>query len=121
MDDKLHQPYRSKLFSGGEVIFSRVEALPECLSVAISGSGPSVIALVKGTTQRVAEAMCRTFTEYGVRSQFFVLDGSAQGARVDVSMELAEALAAAAGLSPKENTDVCSCEPGTADKAGGCR
>ncbi|ANZ44857.1 homoserine kinase [Cloacibacillus porcorum] len=121
MDDKLHQPYRSKLFSGGEVIFSRVEALPECLSVAISGSGPSVIALVKGTTQRVAEAMCRTFTEYGVRSQFFVLDGSAQGARVDVSMELAEALAAAAGLSPKGNTDVCSCEPGTADKAGGCR
>ena len=87
MDDRLHQPYRSKLFSGGEVIFSRVEALPECLSVAISGSGPSVIALVKGSTQRVAEAMCRTFTEHGVRSQFFVLDGSAQGARVDVDME----------------------------------
>lgn len=93
MDDKLHQPYRSKLFSGGEVIFSRVEELPECISVAISGSGPSVIALVRGTTQRVAEAMCRTFTEYGVRSQFFVLDGSAQGARVDLNMELNEALA----------------------------
>ena len=31
--------------------------------------------------------MCRTFTEHGVRSQFFVLDGSAQGARVDVDME----------------------------------
>ncbi len=87
MDDRLHQPYRSKLFSGGDVIFSRVEALPECLSVAISGSGPSVIALVKGSTQRVAETMCRTFTEHGVRSQFFVLDGSAQGARVDVDME----------------------------------
>ncbi|MEG1824364.1 MAG: homoserine kinase [Cloacibacillus sp.] len=92
MDDKLHQQYRSKLFSGGEVIFSRVEELPECLSVAISGSGPSVIALVKGPAQRVAEAMCRTFTEYGVRSQYFVLDGSAQGARVDLSMELSDEL-----------------------------
>ena len=78
---------QEQALSGGEVIFSRVEALPECLSVAISGSGPSVIALVKGSTQRVAEAMCRTFTEHGVRSQFFVLDGSAQGARVDVDME----------------------------------
>lgn len=82
MDDRLHQPYRSKLFSGGEVIFSRVQELPECVSVAISGSGPSVIAFVNGSTRRVAETMCRTFTEYGVRSQFFVLDSSAQGAKV---------------------------------------
>ncbi|MBQ9882160.1 MAG: homoserine kinase [Synergistes sp.] len=92
MDDKLHQQYRSKLFSGGDVIFSRVQELPECLAVAISGSGPSVIALVRGTTHRVAETMCRTFTEYGVRSQFFVLDGSAEGTRVDVSLELDDAL-----------------------------
>ena len=92
MDDKLHQPYRTKLFSGGEAIFSSVEELPECISIAISGSGPSVIALVNGTAHRVAEAMCRTFTEHGVRSQFFVLDGSAQGARVNISMSLSEAL-----------------------------
>lgn len=93
MDDRLHQPYRSKLFSGGEVIFSRVSALPECLSVAISGSGPSVIALVKDSARRVAEALCRTFTEYGVRSQFFVLDGSARGARVDLGEGFADVLA----------------------------
>lgn len=92
MDDRIHQQYRSKLFSGGEVIFSRVEALPECLSVAISGSGPSVLALVDGAPARVAETMCKTFTEYGVRSQFFVLDSSAQGARVDVDMDLSTAL-----------------------------
>lgn len=93
MDDRIHQPYRSKLFSGGEVIFSRVEAVPECLSVAISGSGPSVLAMVKGSPGRVAETMCKTFTEYGVRSQFFVLDGCASGARVDVSLDLKDVLA----------------------------
>lgn len=92
MDDRLHQPYRSKLFSGGEQIFASVSELPECISVAISGSGPSVIALVNGETKRVAESMCRTFTEHGVRSQFFVLDGSAQGARVDVEMGLKSAI-----------------------------
>ncbi|NLV82359.1 MAG: homoserine kinase [Synergistaceae bacterium] len=92
MDDKLHQPYRIKLFSGGEVIFSRVQELPECISVAISGSGPSVIALVNGAAHRVAEAMCRTFTEHGVRSQFFVTDGSSEGARVDIAPTLKEAI-----------------------------
>ena len=92
MDDRLHQQYRSKLFSGGEVIFSRVRDLPECLSVAISGSGPSVIALVNGPTQRVAEAMCKTFTEHGVRSRFFVLDSSAHGPQVAVDMGLKDAV-----------------------------
>lgn len=92
MQDKLHQPYRSKLFSGGDVIFSRVEALPEALSVAISGSGASVIAFVQGKPQRVAETMCSTFTEYGVRSQFFVLDGSADGAKAAEGEGLAAVL-----------------------------
>lgn len=88
MDDRLHQQYRSKLFSGGDVIFERVSALPECVSAAISGSGPSVIAVVKGAASRVAETMCRTFMEYGVSSQFFVLDGSAHGPIVKTDPEL---------------------------------
>ena len=92
MDDKLHQPYRLKFFTGGEVVFSRVQELPECISVAISGSGPCVIALVNKVAHRVAEAMCRAFTEHGVRSQFFVLDGSAAGARWEISPDLDEAL-----------------------------
>lgn len=93
MDDRIHQQYRSKLFSGGDVIFSRVQAIPECLSVAISGSGPSILALVNGSPRRVAETMCSTFTEYGVRSQFFVLDCSASGARVDVALDLKDEIA----------------------------
>ncbi len=93
MEDKLHQPYRNKLFSGGDVIFDRVKELPECLSVAISGSGPSVIAFVEGSTvSRVANAMCKTFTEHGVRSQFYVLEGTENGAEVKVSKELHKAL-----------------------------
>lgn len=98
MDDRIHQQYRSKLFSGGEVIFSKVESIPECLSVAISGSGPSILALVNGSPRRVAETMCKTFTESGVRSQFFVLDGCAGGARVDVSLDLKDEIAKARGV-----------------------
>ena len=57
MDDRLHQQYRSKLFKGGEVIFSRVRDLPECLSVAISGSGPSVIALVTNASSEANQEL----------------------------------------------------------------
>ena len=87
MDDKLHQQYRAKLFPGGEAILDRVRQVPGCLATSISGSGPSVLALVRGKPRRVAEAMCSTFSEHGVRSLFFVLDGNGQGAHLEISLD----------------------------------
>ena len=84
MDDRLHQRYRTKLFPGGGVIMDRVRDIPGCLGVAISGSGPSVLALSMGYPRKVAEAMCRTFSEHGVDSLFFVLEGNAGGAGIEV-------------------------------------
>ncbi|MDR3279405.1 MAG: homoserine kinase [Synergistaceae bacterium] len=84
MDDRLHQQYRAKLFPGGDVIMDRVRNIPGCIGVAISGSGPSVIALSRGKPRKVAETMCRTFTEHGVDSLFFVLEGNAGGAKIEV-------------------------------------
>lgn len=85
MDDRLHQQYRLRLFPGGEVILDRVRALPNCIGVAVSGSGPTVVALVRGAPGPVASAMCRTFSEYGVASRFFVLQGCAEGCRITTS------------------------------------
>jgi homoserine kinase len=87
MDDRIHQQYRAKLFPGGDVIMDRVRSIPGCLGVAISGSGPSVIALVRGKPRKVAETMCNTFSEHGVESLFFVLDGNAGGARMETPIE----------------------------------
>ncbi|MDR2780007.1 MAG: homoserine kinase [Synergistaceae bacterium] len=83
MDDRLHQRYRAKLFPGGDVIMDRVRSIPGCLGAAISGSGPSVLALSRGRPRKLAEAMCRTFSEHGVDSLFFVLEGNAGGARIE--------------------------------------
>jgi len=82
MEDKLHQPYRAKLFPGGEEILDRVKSVPGCLGAAISGSGPSVLAFVKGNPTRTAKEMCSVFTERGIRSRFFVLDVDQKGARI---------------------------------------
>jgi homoserine kinase len=82
MDDRLHQQFRARLFPGGEAILEKVRSQKECLGVAISGSGPSVLAFVTGDPQPVAESMCRIFSEHGVRSRFFVLDVDDDGALV---------------------------------------
>jgi homoserine kinase len=84
MDDRLHQQYRAQLFPGGDVVMDRVRAIPGCLGVAISGSGPSVLALSRGRPRKLAETMCRTFSEHGMESLFFVLEGSAIGAKIEV-------------------------------------
>ncbi|MBC7322497.1 MAG: homoserine kinase [Acetomicrobium sp.] len=85
MEDKLHQPYRAKLFPGGEEILERVKSAPGCLGAAISGSGPSVLAFVRGNPTRTAKEMCSVFTEKGLRSRFFVLDVDQEGARIQTS------------------------------------
>ncbi len=82
MDDRLHQQFRAKLFPGGETILEKVRLHRECLGVAISGSGPSVLAFVKGNPEAVASTMCRVFSDHGVRSRFFVLDVDDEGATV---------------------------------------
>jgi homoserine kinase len=86
MDDRIHQQYRAKLFPGGDVVMDRVRAIPGCLGAAISGSGPSVLALSRGKPRKLAEAMCRTFSEHGVDSLFFVLEGNAGGARIEATI-----------------------------------
>lgn len=82
MGDKLHQPFRSKLFPGGERILNKLRDLPECGGVAISGSGPTMIAFTKEKPQVVAKAMCGIFSEEGVHSRFFILDVNEEGATV---------------------------------------
>jgi homoserine kinase len=87
MEDRLHQVYRSRLFPGGDVIMERVRRLSGCFGVAISGSGPTIVALVRGAPGPVASVLCRTFSEYGVTSRFFVLQGCAGGARFTLDRE----------------------------------
>lgn len=83
MDDRLHQPFRARLFPGGERILEEVRRLEGCLGVAISGSGPSVLAFAAGNPHKLATRMCAIFSESGMRSRFFVLDVDQEGARIE--------------------------------------
>ena len=82
MEDRLHQIHRAKLFPGstGEKFLSEIANHPDCVATAISGSGPTMIAIVHGKAGKLSDAMCRIFTEGGSASHFFVLNCSPSGA-----------------------------------------
>ena len=85
MEDRLHQATRLKLIPGGRVAW--VAALQAgAAAVAISGSGPSLIAFVSLATDalRVARAMADAFGGMGVVAHPLGLSASAAGASVAV-------------------------------------
>lgn len=66
MEDKLHQPYRSKLIPGLDKVFEAAKAAG-AKGVVISGSGPSVIAFTTGDGQSIGRAMAEAFGASGVK------------------------------------------------------
>lgn len=71
MEDRLHEPYRKKLVPGYDRV--REAALGKgALGVTISGSGPTVLAIVRGEENKVARAMGTAFRKAGVRSRIVV-------------------------------------------------
>ncbi|GIX46531.1 MAG: homoserine kinase [Candidatus Tectimicrobiota bacterium] len=81
MEDRLHQPYRTAL----------VPALPEALAagyragalgVALSGAGPTVVAITQGAEAAVAAALQEAFARHGLACQVRCVRADNQGATV---------------------------------------
>lgn len=87
MSDRIHQPYRA----------ARIPGLPDVLAVrdrdlagiALSGAGPSVIALVRegANAERVASKMQAAFAGAGVASRALPLQFSRRGVRIRASSQ----------------------------------
>jgi homoserine kinase len=56
---------------------------PGLLALALSGAGPSVIALVSGESQAIGEAMQAAFAREAIDSDVFHLGISTRGATVE--------------------------------------
>ncbi len=83
MNDRLHQPYRSKLVPGlHEAMAAAIKA--GAAGAALSGSGPTVFAFVTGNLGPVVgRAMTRAFRAKGVPSMWQSLEIDHQGVRVE--------------------------------------
>jgi homoserine kinase len=88
MDDRMHQPYRQKLFP----------ALPDLISAAreggalgacLSGGGSSVLALVDGEENRVRDAMTAEARRLGIAGDCVIADIAHDGALATIMTPMA--------------------------------
>jgi homoserine kinase len=81
--DRVHQPYRAPLVPGFDEMLGF--ALPGLVAVALSGAGPSVIALLSDAREAepIGRAMQNAFAREGIDSDVFHLGISTRGATVE--------------------------------------
>jgi homoserine kinase len=79
--DRVHQPYRAPLVPGFDEMLRF--SLPGLYAIALSGAGPSVIALVHGESDAIGNAMKAAFAREGIESDVFHLGISTHGATVE--------------------------------------
>ncbi|MFW5986555.1 MAG: homoserine kinase, partial [Halanaerobiales bacterium] len=81
MEDKLHQDYRADLIPGyQEVVRAAYQA--GAAGVALSGAGPTVIAITRNDTTRIGHDMVKKFTQYNINSEYRVLQSDNRGLQV---------------------------------------
>ncbi len=86
VEDRIHQEYRAGLIPGATEILKRRGLAPELdssvLSLTISGSGSTLLAVADDGYDEIGRWMVETLAAAGVASVYRVLDLDADGARV---------------------------------------
>lgn len=85
-EDRLHQAYRARLIPGAKSLLER-KNLPthledNLLSITVSGSGSTILAIAGDHTAEIGAWMEETFASNGVKASHRVLQLDEQGARV---------------------------------------
>ncbi len=86
MRDRLHQPYREPLIPGMPSVF-RAALSAGASGVAISGAGPSLIALTWEHFEAIAFAMKAAWSAFGVDAESLILEPCPSGSTVESSLE----------------------------------
>ncbi len=81
MDDRLHQPYRAALVPGMQHAIAAGYAAG-AYGVALSGAGPSLLAITATAPERIATALQEAFTQHGVTCTTRLLQADSSGAMV---------------------------------------
>ena len=81
MDDRLHQPLRKYLIIGYDDVVSAAKSAGAA-AIAISGSGPSMIAFAPDHHEAIAQAMKDAFAAKKIESRTWILNVDREGARV---------------------------------------
>ena len=84
MQDRMHQPYRQTLVAGlAEALATKPH--PGLVGVALSGSGPSVIALARDHLPEIGEAIANSFRSHGMPATVRQLEVDREGCKARVT------------------------------------
>jgi homoserine kinase len=81
MQDRLHQSYRQKLIPGLAEILTMAQ-MPGLLGVALSGAGPSVVALATAGFDEIGKAIAARFENAGIASTIRFLEVAQDGVSI---------------------------------------
>jgi len=81
MQDRLHQSYRQKLIPGLAEILAMAQ-MPGLLGVALSGAGPSVVALATAGFDEIGKAIAARFENAGVATTIRFLEVAQDGVSI---------------------------------------
>ena len=81
MRDRLHQPKRESLVPGLAEALA-LQPMPGLFGVALSGAGPSIVALVDANEKQIGNKIASCFREHNIQSTVRVLDVDNEGCRV---------------------------------------
>jgi len=80
-EDKMHQPYRQPLFPAAKLIM-REALMAEALGVFVSGSGPTIVALVKEHEMSVVYRMAEAARKANISGDTRIIDIISVGAHI---------------------------------------
>lgn len=84
MQDRMHQAYRQSLVPGlAEALATKPR--PGLLGLALSGSGPSVIALARDHLSEIGEAIANNFRSHGMPATVRLLEVDREGQKTKVA------------------------------------
>jgi homoserine kinase len=82
MQDRLHQSYRQPLIPGLAEVLA-IPRMPGLLGVALSGAGPTVIALATENFAQIGKALARQFESRGLSSAVRNITVAQEGIRLN--------------------------------------
>jgi homoserine kinase len=81
MQDRLHQPHRQRLIPGLPEVLA-MPRMPGLLGIALSGAGPSVVALATDRYDEIAKAIASRFEHHGLACSIRKLEAAQEGLAV---------------------------------------
>jgi homoserine kinase len=81
MRDRVHQPYRQTLIPGLEEVL-QIRDVDGLVGVALSGAGPTVMAIASSNFQKISEELVAVFAKSGVKAKPLILDVDREGRTV---------------------------------------